>query len=92
LNINYAEGLAGKSWIEVKKVRWQRSYRDVACELTQLTASDRFWWTIGLEMEQNQTNNGDYFENIVSEIAITYRGPQLLADKSYGYPTWCDDK
>ncbi|MBE9168540.1 hypothetical protein IQ238_13810 [Pleurocapsales cyanobacterium LEGE 06147] len=92
IDYDYAEGLAAKSWIEVKKIRWQRSYQDVACELTQLTVSDRIWWTIGLEMEQNKTNNSDYFENIVSEIGITYRGPQLAADKSYGYPAWCKDR
>jgi hypothetical protein len=92
IKIDYAEKLAAKAWIEVKKVRWQRTYQNVACELTQLTVRDRFWWTIGLEMEENQTNNSDYFIKVVSKISQTYEGPQLLANKSYGYPTWCKNK
>lgn len=75
-------------WIPVQKVRSQRLYEDITFELTQLTVKNDHWWSIAFEVGTPEVNQLDQFESIVSQVAKTYRGSELLADNSYAYPHW----
>ncbi|MGH2412992.1 MAG: hypothetical protein ACRDEA_04720, partial [Microcystaceae cyanobacterium] len=74
-------------WIGVKKMRWQRRYQDITCELSQLEVKNQHWWSLAFEMVE-KPNQREHFEQIISQVNQTYRGPALLADKSYAYPSW----
>lgn len=80
--------VAKRPWVTVKKKRVQRVYKSIAFELTQLNIKNDYWWSIALEMSEENTHQIDNFKNIVSELSKTYRGQKLLADNSYAYPSW----
>ncbi len=75
-------------WVSVKKVRSQRRYQGIACELTQLIVRNNAWWSIAFEMAGEEANQLDSFEGTISWMSKTYRGPELLLDNSYAYPSW----
>ncbi|AFZ16220.1 hypothetical protein [Allocoleopsis franciscana] len=86
-----------KAWVGVKKVRSQRHYQGVTYELTQLSVRNEVWWSIALEMFVPEGNRNDsslgvqvdpHFQEIVSQVSQTYRGPKLECDRSFAYPTW----
>lgn len=75
-------------WVGVKKKRSQRQYQGVAFELTQLSVGNDAWWSMAFEMPDKGANQIDSFKSVVNRVSETYRGPNLLADKSYAYPSW----
>ncbi|MBE9127532.1 MULTISPECIES: hypothetical protein [unclassified Coleofasciculus] len=76
-----------KPWVRVKKVRSQRHYEGITCELTQLYINTDTWWTVAFEGDVEEVSP-DSFDRVVSEMGKTYRGLELLADQSYAYPNW----
>lgn len=86
-----------KAWVGVKKVRSQRHYQGMTYELTQLSVKNEVWWSIALEMVVPERHRSDSckaaqvqprFQEIVSQVSQTYRGPRLECDRSFAYPTW----
>lgn len=75
-------------WISVHKVRSQRLYQKITFELTQLTVKNDHWWSIAFEVITEEINQLDTFERLVSQVAKTYRSPELLVNQSYAYPHW----
>jgi hypothetical protein len=75
-------------WVIVQKVRWQRLYQGICCELTQLKINDRPSWSIACEMAGDEDRSTSHFEEVVSWISKNYQGPPLSASKSYAYPSW----
>ncbi|MGK7876589.1 MAG: hypothetical protein AB4426_25835 [Xenococcaceae cyanobacterium] len=83
-----SEMVKEKPWVAVKKLRRKRLYQGIRCELTQLGISNHSWWSIAFEMTQEDAQGLDSFENVVSWVSETYRGPKLSAAHSYAYPRW----
>ncbi len=77
-----------RAWVGVKKVRSQRQYQGITFELTQLNVRNDAWWSIAFEMATEEANECDRFEQIISQVSQTYRGPKLKRDNSFAYPTW----
>lgn len=77
-----------RSWVGVRKVRSQRLYQDIACELTQLTVRNQAWWTVAFELQGEAASQLDQFNHIIGWISQTYQGLELQLENSYAYPTW----
>jgi hypothetical protein len=83
-----ADVIGKRPWVDVKKVRSQRLYQDICCELTQLSVRNDAWWSVAFEVAGEEANRIDNFEGVVSGVSKTYRGPELPAENSYAYPRW----
>ena len=90
-NLLSPEVVKGKPWLAVKKVRRQRLYCGIRCELTQLGISNHSWWSIAFEMTEAGAKGLESFEQVVNRVSETYRGPKLLAAHSYAYPRWLQE-
>lgn len=77
-----------KTWVAVKKVRWQRLYQGINCELSQLTIQEQPWWSIAFEMIEQEANQEESFAQAINSMSQTYHESALTSAQSYGYPGW----
>ena len=87
-NIIPADLVGKRPWIGVTKMRSQRIYEGIVFELTRLNVRNDDWWSLAFEIAEEDYKQIDNFQNVVSLVSETYRGPQLLAENSGAYPSW----
>lgn len=75
-------------WVNVKKVRSQRSYQSCHVEITQLNLKGDVWWSLGLEALTEHVTPIDNFQVVASQVLKAYPNLQLQASDSYAYPSW----
>jgi hypothetical protein len=77
-----------KLWINVKKIRWQKQYRAIFYEITQLEINNSIWWSIAFEMAQQKASEINHFKNVVGQAIQNCPLSELTAENSYAYPNW----
>ncbi len=82
-------GTGDQPILTIKKQRLQWSFQGINFELTQLQFSqDKFWWSLGFEMEETPTQGKTYFEDRVNQVVETYPETAFNLDHSHSYPSW----
>ena len=88
-NLIQALGTGDQPTVKIGKKRWQRHHLGVECELTQLKFDGcKFWWSLGFEMEETETQNQTHFENAVGRVIKTHPQTAFNLAHSHAYPSW----
>ncbi|PPT09608.1 hypothetical protein CKA32_003503 [Geitlerinema sp. FC II] len=75
-------------WIDTHKTRWQRQYRDVRYELTQLQTPYRLSWSLAYELDLPHPNARSRLIEILNETLTSYPDGNLSPSHSYSYTHW----
>ncbi|MGC9502527.1 hypothetical protein [Baaleninema sp.] len=74
-------------WVEAHKTRWQRQYRGVRYELTQLQSDRRTSWSLAYELESSPPNYS-HLAAVVCDTLKSYPDNHLCQSSSYSYTHW----
>ncbi len=74
-------------WIAVHKTRWQKIYKNVEIEISEIKINQQQYWSFAFEMEETLKTSIHTFHQAITDVYKTTNQLQLENEQCYAYPS-----